>query len=355
MNYPARLSALRSRLAGTRVDCLLVSARANLFYLTGFTGSAGFLLVDEKGSTLYTDGRYELQAAEEVRGSRVVITRRGTAKAVIARARRYRRVGFEASADYRFFRLLAEAVGLTRLRGLESAVEQLRLVKDEEELARIRRSVELNSRVFRETVPLLRPGMPEREVAAELEYRMRRYGADQPAFETIVAAGPRSALPHARASPRPLGKKELLVLDHGAILANYASDMTRTVYLGVADPRVRALYGVVQEAQQRAIQAVRAGVKCAEVDRAARDHITRCGYGQHFPHSTGHGLGIEVHEIPRIAAREKMKLPAGAVITIEPGVYVPDLGGVRIEDVVLVRDRGAEVLTPTPKTLLEIQ
>lgn len=354
MNYCARLNDVRSRLTQWQVDCLLVGAAPNIFYLTGFTGSAGLLLVDEKGSTLYTDGRYRLQASEEVHESRVVVARSATTKAALGRAARYRRVGFEVSASYRFVRLLADAIGTRRLRAIEGAVEQHRLVKDEEELARIRRSVELNSRVFQETVALLRPGLAEQEVAAELEYRMRRYGAEQPAFETIVASGPRSALPHARAGPRRLGKKEFLVLDHGAILAHYASDMTRTVYLGTADRRVRALYGVVKEAQQRAIGAVRAGVSCSAVDRAAREHITRCGYGKHFPHSTGHGLGIEVHEVPRIAAREKTKLPAGAVITIEPGVYVPGFGGVRIEDVVVVREQSAEVLTPTPKGLLEL-
>ena len=353
MNHPARLSALRSRLAEVQVDCLLVSERANLFYLSGFTGSAGLLLVDERGSTLYTDGRYALQAEQEVRGSRVVIVRSAT-KAVLARARRYRRVGFEASADYRLFRVLAEGLGIERVQSCENAVEQLRLIKDEHELEQIRRAVALNSRVFQETVAWLRPGMTEQEVAAELEYRMRRYGAQQPAFETIVAGGPRSALPHARASLRPLGKKEFLVLDHGAILGNYSSDMTRTVYLGDADRRARALYGVVKEAQERAIRAVHSGVSCSAVDRAARRHIARCGYGDRFPHSTGHGLGIQVHEMPRIAAREKARLPAGAVITIEPGVYVPGLGGVRIEDVVVVRNKGAEILTPTPKGLLEV-
>lgn len=350
-----RLAALRSRLPEVKVDCLLVGCMPNIFYLTGFTGSAGLLLVDEKAATLYTDGRYTLQAAEEVRGARVVVPRGPVTRAALRRARRYRRVGFEASAGYRFFRLLAEEAAPARPRAVESLVEQLRLVKDQEEIARIRQSVEMNSRVFEETLPLLREGMAEQEVAAELEYRMRRYGAEQPAFPTIAASGPRSALPHARTGARKLGKKEFLVLDHGAILAHYASDMTRTVYLGSADRRARALYWVVKEAQERAIRAVRAGVSCSQVDRAAREHITRCGYARHFTHSTGHGLGIEVHEIPRVAAREKLRLPAGAVITIEPGVYLPGYGGVRIEDVVVVREGGAEVLTPTSKALREIE
>jgi len=341
-------------MAEAGVDCLLLTSLPNIFYLTGFTGTAGVLLVTEKSSTLYTDGRYGQQAAEEVQQARVAVARGEAASAAVGRARRYRRLGFEASASYAFFRLLADKAGGRRLEPLRQVVERLRMIKDQEEVERIRRAVELNARVFRDVLPLLRPGVSERDVAAELEYRMRRYGAEKAAFDSIVAAGPRSAMPHARAGARPAGRNEFLLLDHGAILAHYASDMTRTVYLGAADRRARQLYGVVREAQQRAVAAVRAGCSCAEVDRAARDCVSQRGYASQFPHSTGHGLGIEVHEIPRIAAREKTSLGAGAVITIEPGVYVPGFGGVRIEDVVVVREGGAEVLTPTPRELLEL-
>jgi Xaa-Pro aminopeptidase len=354
MNHPARLDALRSRLAAERVECLLVTWLPNIFYLSGFTGSAGVLLVDERRSILFTDGRYTVQAAEEARGSQVVIPRSGALKAAAGRLSRYRRAGFEASADYRTWRRLCEQAGAGRLRPLENVVEQLRLVKDDDELERIRRSVALNSRAFQQTVKRIRPGVREMEVAAELEYRMRLLGAERPAFETVVVGGPRSAMPHARASARPLGENEVVVLDHGAILSNYASDMTRTVHLGAAGRRARALYHVVLEAQQRAVAAVRPGVACSAVDRAARQYITGRGLGRYFTHSTGHGLGIEVHEIPRVARRDKTRLPAGAVITIEPGIYVPGIGGFRIEDVVVVRERGAEVLTTTPKALLEL-
>ena len=354
MNHPARLDALRSRLAAERVECLLVTSLANIFYLSGFTGSAGMLLVDERRSILFTDGRYTLQAAEEARGSQVVIPRSGALKAAAGRLGRYRRAGFEASADYRTWRQLREQAGAGRLRPLENVVEQLRLVKDDDELERIRRSVALNSRAFQQTVRRIRPGVREVEVAAELEYRMRLMGAERPAFETVVAGGPRSAMPHARASARPLGENEVVVLDHGAIRSNSASDMTRTVHLGAAGRRARALYQVVLEAQQRAVAAVRAGALCSAVDRAAREHIRGCGFGRYFTHSTGHGLGIEVHEIPRLARRDKTKLPAGAVITIEPGIYVPGIGGFRIEDVAVVREWGAEVLTTTPRALLEL-
>jgi Xaa-Pro aminopeptidase len=354
MNHPARLEALRSRLAAERLECLLVTSLPNIFYLSGFTGSAGVLLVDERRSILFTDGRYTLQAAEEVHGSRVVIPRSGALKAAAGRLGRYRRAGFEVSADYWTWRRLCEQAGAGRLRPLENVVEQLRLVKDDDELERIRRSVALNSRAFQQTVKRIHPGVREMEVAAELEYRMRLLGAERPAFESVVAGGPRSAMPHARASARPLGENEVVVLDHGAILANYASDMTRTVHLGAASRRARALYRVVWEAQQRAVAAVRAGVACSAVDRAARQHITRRGWGRYFTHSTGHGLGIEVHEIPRVARRDTTRLPAGAVITIEPGIYVPGIGGFRIEDVVVVRERGAGVFTTAPKALLEL-
>jgi len=353
MDHPARLDALRLRLAAERVECLLVTSLPNVFYLSGFTGSAGVLLVDEGRSVLFTDGRYALQAAEEVHGSRVVILRSGALEAAARRLGRYRCAGLEASADCRTWRQLREQAGACRLRLLENVVEQLRLVKDDDELERIRRSVALNSRAFQQTVKRIRPGLREVDVAAELEYRMRLLGAERPAFETVVAGGPRSAMPHARASTRPLGENEVVVLDHGAILSNYASDMTRTVHLGAASRRARALFRVVLEAQQRAVAAVRAGAACSAVDRAARECISRHGLGRYFTHSTGHGLGIEVHEIPRVARRDKTRLPAGAVITIEPGIYIPGMGGFRIEDVVVVRERGAEVLTTTPRALLE--
>ncbi len=349
-----RINSLRARLPAARMDCLFVFSLPNIFYLTGFTGSAGVLLVEEGRATLFTDGRYALQAREEVKSAKVVITRTGALKAAARRARRHARAGFEAGCGYRTWCTLAELLGARRLRPADGLVEELRMVKEDSEIESIREAVETNSRVFDEVVPLIKPGVTELDIAAELEYRMRRYGGERPAFETIAAAGWRSALPHARAGSRPLGKNEFLVLDHGVILGHYASDMTRTVYLGTADRRARTLYGVVQEAQQRAIEAVRAGVACSVVDRAARGHIARCGFDQLFTHSTGHGLGIEVHEGPRVAARETTKLPAGSVITIEPGVYVPDYGGVRIEDVVVVRERGAEVLTRTPKHLLEL-
>ena len=351
-----RIERLRALLPGERVDCLLVARVSNLRYLTGFTGSAGLLLVEEREATFYTDGRYTLQAAAEVKGARVVVPKHGVLDVVLRRLKKkpYRRIGFEAGVSYLQYRKMAEELGARRLRPVTDAVERLRLVKDEREISAIRAAAELNSRVLEEVLPMIRVGMKEADMAAEIEFRMRRRGADKPAFETIVASGPHSAMPHARPSSRTFGKNEFIVLDQGAILAGYASDMTRTVHLGRAGRASRELYATVLEAHEQAKAAVHAGVSCRAVDKAARAPIQARGWSQYFPHSTGHGLGLDVHEMPRIAAREKAILPAGAVVTIEPGVYLPGTGGVRIEDLVVVRENGAETLTPSPKKFLVI-
>jgi Xaa-Pro aminopeptidase len=214
--------------------------------------------------------------------------------------------------------------------------------------------VELNSRVFDEMLPLVKEGVSEQDLAAEVEYRMRRQGAEKASFDTIVASGPRSALPHAQPSARRLRAGEFLLFDQGAILNGYASDMTRTVFLGRAGREARRLYATVLEAQQQARQAVRAGARGAAVDRAARRVIRQRGWGRYFSHSTGHGVGLEIHEMPRLGAGDRSPLPAGAVVTIEPGVYLPGFAGVRIEDMLVVREGGSDLLTPTPHDLIEL-
>ena len=234
----------------------------------------------------------------------------------------------------------------------QSPVEQLRAVKDAEEIACIRAGVELTARVFEEILTYIRPGVRELELAAEIDYRMKQHGARGPAFETIVASGPRAALPHGRASTKRLARNELVIFDLGAILSDYHSDMTRTVYLGTPTARVKRIYDAVQAAQARAREAVRAGVPASRVDAAARAALARQGLGRYFVHGTGHGLGLEIHEDPRVGPKAQGRLAAGNVITIEPGVYVPGWGGVRLEDVVVVRRNGAERLTPLSTELL---
>ncbi|MGA2602319.1 MAG: M24 family metallopeptidase, partial [Bryobacteraceae bacterium] len=233
-----------------------------------------------------------------------------------------------------------------------SLIEKWRMVKTPEEIERIRRSVETNSNAFTEAIKTIKPGMTEAELAAEIEYRMRRGGAEKPSFDTIVASGARTALPHAQPGPQRFREHEVVLIDMGATRNGYCSDMTRMAFLGKPDPKTRKMYEAVLEAQLAAIDAVREGTTGGKVDRAARQMLKSKGLDKQFVHSTGHGLGLEIHEPPRLGKKDKTRLEAGMVITIEPGVYIEGSGGVRIEDTVLVTKNGCEVLTPTSKELM---
>lgn len=225
------------------------------------------------------------------------------------------------------------------------------MVKSADELNRIRRSVVTNSKAFEQTVTRVKPGMKEQDLAAELEYRMRRLGAEKPSFETIVAGGVRSALPHAQPTAAKLESGQLVVVDMGALQDGYCSDMTRMLFLGTPGAKVKAAYKAVLEAQLAAIDTVRPGVTATRVDAAARNTLKRHGLDKAFVHSTGHGLGLEIHEPPRIGKKDKTRLRAGMAITIEPGIYIQGFGGIRIEDTVIVTDTGCEVVTATDKEL----
>jgi Xaa-Pro aminopeptidase len=241
-----------------------------------------------------------------------------------------------------------------RLREAPALVEQARMVKDEEEIACIRSAVILGASLFDRALQVIRPGIREAEVAAEMEYAARQAGAEAMSFETIIASGERSALPHGRASQAAIPGHGFVVCDFGVILSGYCSDMTRTVYVGRPSAEARGVYQAVKQAQQAAVDAVRLGVSVGEVDHAARKSLQKSGLAKYFTHSTGHGVGLEIHEAPRVAAGQNEVLQAGMVITIEPGVYVPGKWGLRIEDMVVVTERGCEVLTPTSKELVTI-
>jgi len=228
-------------------------------------------------------------------------------------------------------------------------IEALRFVKDEDEVARIRAACRITSKSFEETIPFVKPGATESDLAAEIEYRMKQHGAEGPAFDTIVASGPRGAFPHARASNRVLGESELVIFDLGAILAGYAADMTRTLYIGThPGRRIRSLYKAVLQAQQGAVESLRKGVKGGDVDAVARRILERRGLGKYFTHSTGHGVGLDIHEKPRLGRGDKTRLEVGCVVAAEPGVYIEGLGGVRLEDTILVGPEGPEILTTAP-------
>jgi Xaa-Pro aminopeptidase len=251
-------------------------------------------------------------------------------------------------------RLVKAMPSSLRLREAPVLVEQARMIKDAEEIERLRTAVLLGSRLFDVVLKAIRPGVKETEVAAELEYAARQAGADAMSFDTIIASGTRSALPHGRASGSVIPANGFVVCDFGVILAGYCSDMTRTVHVGQPNAEMRRIYAAVRDAQQAALEMVSAGVSTGEVDQSARKVLRNKGLAKHFTHSTGHGVGLEIHEAPRLAAGQKDALQAGMVITIEPGAYIPGVGGVRIEDMVLVTDNGCQILTPTGKELITI-
>jgi Xaa-Pro aminopeptidase len=359
MNYQLRQGTLREGLATTQFDALLVSHLPNIRYLCGFTGSSGLLLIEEAGSVFFTDVRYDTQAHAEVKSAKVVVARQAVLNAAaerIAALRGRKAIGIEAehatvSERKRLNDLLPARL---RLKNATALVERLRMVKDEEELALIRTAVRLGAKLFDRALEVIRPGVKESEVAAEMEYMARRAGAEEMSFSTIIASGTRSALPHGRASDQPIKPGGFVVCDFGVILAGYCSDQTRTVWVGSASQEARAAYEAVQEAQQAAIAAVRPGARASDVDGAARKVLRKRGLGRYFTHSTGHGVGLEIHEAPRVAAGQKDVLRPGMVITIEPGVYFPGKWGVRIEDMVAVTERGCDVLTPTSKSFLAV-
>jgi len=362
MDLRRRQQKLREHLSTTRFDALLVSHLPNIRYLCGFTGSAGLLLVEAKASTFFSDVRYDTQAHEEVKSAKVVITRKGPLEALgeflAKRRKRARRQIIGLESDHF---TLAEKKRLTQTRSASvlfkdapPVVERFRMIKDDDEIAKIRSAVLLGAKIYDRALEVLRPGVKEVEVAAEMELAARRGGAEAMSFDTIIASGPRSALPHGRASSQPIVPGAFVVCDFGVILSSYCSDQTRTVWVGTASDEARQAYEAVREAQQAAIEAVRAGVKAGEVDAAARTSLREAGFGRYFTHSTGHGVGLEIHEGPRIGDGQREILQQGMVITIEPGVYFPGKWGVRIEDIVVVTAGGCEVLTPTKKDFLAI-
>ena len=316
------------------------------------------MLVLKAGSTLITDGRFTVQAKEETRGLKIELQDGGLYASVGTHLRKKGavRVGFDANRlTVAQLNALRKAIG-SKWRGREASglVERLRMKKDAQELSVMRKAAVLAGEVVESVLKLIRPGVRENEIAAEIEYQMKQRGASGASFETIVASGPRGALPHARPTSKRLRKNELVVLDLGVILGHYCSDMTRTVHLGRAARRIRDWYRSVQTAQEAAVAAVRAGVTCGEVDAAAREVLKKNGLDQYFVHSTGHGLGLEVHEEPRVARGQAVRLEAGNVITIEPGIYLEGVGGIRIEDDVLVGAGRGEVLTRVTRDLIEL-
>ena len=353
-----RLKRVQDWLEKNRLDGLLVTHLPNLRYLCGFTGSAGALAVLGGEAVLFTDSRYTIQAHEEAIGVgvRVVAGDVLTGAAKWVRKAKARDIGFESA---RLTVAGREALGRSagkrvRWRPVRGCVEAFRAVKDAWEIQAMREAADLGSAVLADVLPLIKPGVREVQLAAEMEYRMRRRGADGVAFETIVAFGERTALPHGRPTTRALRRNELVLLDWGAILRGYCCDLTRTLYLGRAPTQVRRWYQAVLNAQMAAREVLRPGISAGRVDAATREILERRGLARYFTHSTGHGLGLEVHEAPRLGRGQKEKIQAGMVVTLEPGIYVENVGGIRIEDDVTLTPGGIEVLTSASREFLQL-
>jgi Xaa-Pro aminopeptidase len=357
MNHKRRLIDLQQRLEKLRLQSLLITHMPNVRYLCGFTGSSGALVVSEQSATLFTDGRYTVQAKQEAKSARVRIARGNPAAAALETLKRTRNSTVGIEGDHLSLSAagaLRKAASHVRLKPTSGLVERVRMIKDPEEIVQLQAAVMLASGLFEVLLHGVKPGTSESHVAAELEYVARRSGAQGMSFDTIVAAGERSAMPHGVASENPIPSSGFVVLDYGVILAGYCSDMTRTVHVGSVGQKQRALYQAVLEAQLAAISAVHPGQEAGKVDQAARKVLRKAGFASYFTHSTGHGVGLEIHEPPRLGKGQEELLQPGMVITIEPGAYVPGLGGVRIEDMVLVTEGGCQVLTPTPKELVTL-
>jgi Xaa-Pro aminopeptidase len=347
-------------LSDARLDALIVTHLPNVRYLCGFTGSAAVLAITERGSLLFSDRRYTQQAKDEARAARIKILRGKSALASamdwLGKQKRLRRVGIEpAHLSVADKGTLTRSVGHGgRLVNAPPMIERMRMVKDKAEIGLIRAACHLGVRLFSRLQEVVRSGASESRVAGELEFAAREAGAEQMAFSTIIAGGARSALPHGRASATKLPARGFVVCDFGVILAGYCSDMTRTLHVGRPRPDARRAYEAVKDAQQAGLEAVQPGKTVGEVDLAARKLLRKRNLGRYFTHSTGHGLGLEIHEAPRVAAGQNDLLRPGMVITIEPGVYVPGKWGVRIEDTVVVTEKGCEILTACSKDLISV-
>ena len=359
MDVPGRTARLLALLEAAGCDVLLVTNLVDLRYLTGFTGSAGLLVVTPDGSTLVSDGRYRDQAAEQVAASgapaavAISPTSAGQCQLVADAAAGAGTVGLQAAhvswAAERAY--AAEWFPTASVVPTEGLVEGLRAVKDEGEVARLRAAAAIADAALATTRPLLAERPTERSFALALDQEVRRLGADDVSFETIVGSGPNGAKPHARPGRRVIDEGDLVVIDFGALFDGYHSDMTRTIVVGEPSATQRRMLEVVLASQAAGVAAVAAGVSCSEVDRTCREVIAGAGWGDAFLHGTGHGVGLDIHEGPPVSATSAATLVAGHVVTVEPGVYLPEHGGVRIEDTVIVTEGGSRPITEAPKTI----
>lgn len=350
-----RITRLRAAMEARGLEALFVTSAVNRRYLTGFTGSSGYVFITADRAVLMTDFRYTTQASDQAKHMQVVEhapKMTDTLKQLLSEAG-LTRIGFEQEhVTYSTYAAYSEQLQGIELVPVGRLVEDLRMIKDAEELAVMREAAQLADTTFSHILGFIKPGVREKDLALEMEFFMRKHGATSSSFDTIVASGERSALPHGVASERVIQGNEFIKFDFGALYNGYCSDLTRTVFLGTPSDKHRDIYNIVLEAQLNALAHIRPGMTGREADALARDIIKRHGYGDQFGHSTGHGVGMEIHEMPRLASSSDDVLTPGMTVTVEPGIYLPGFGGVRIEDDIVITDSGIEIITQSTKELL---
>ena len=341
-----RISKLREKIK--EVDGFIVTNLNNIHYLVGFSGSSGVLIITQKEVVFFTDFRYKEQCAREIKSADVVIVKESLFDEISRHSivRSLKKIGFEESIKYSSYSILKKELKGKKLSPLKNKVEELRKIKEPGEIKIIKESAKIALSSFEAIKSLIKVGIREMDIALELEYRMKKNGAQGTSFETIVGSGPNAALPHARAGRRKLKSGDTVVLDFGVLYYYYSSDTTRTIILG-ENPEAHKVYKIVEKAQLAAIKEIKPGVALKELDHIARDIISNAGYGKYFGHSLGHGVGLEVHELPRLSTKSEDIAAPGMVFTVEPGIYIPNSCGVRIEDMVVVRDKGIDIITKT--------
>lgn len=351
-----RIEKIKQILDELSLDAFYITHIPNIRYITGFSGSSAFVIITKNNNYFLTDFRYKEQSAEQVKGFEIVVNYQASEeiKKIFA-AEGFKRVGFESThMTVNGLSALNKANPGVEFVPVAERIEKLTMIKAPEEVELIKKAIEVTDKTFSKLLEIIKPGMKEKDVSAEISYWHKKFGADKDAFDPIVASGWRGCLPHGVASSKIIESGEMVTLDFGCIYNGFCSDLTRTISVGEPSEEMKKIYNIVYDAQQKAINSAKAGMTTKNLDSIARDYIAENGYGDKFGHGLGHGLGIEVHEMPGVSQRTDISLPAGVVVTIEPGIYVEKLGGVRIEDDILITDGGCEVLNKSPKELIVI-
>lgn len=345
---------IRKYISEKNIDGMLITSYENRRYVTDFTGSNGYVIITQQKAIIITDSRYTEQAQKEAKGFEIVtynLDVLSTLKSVLMELN-IKNIGYETKklSDYDITRLRANIDTISWI-PLDNFILGYRSIKNEMEIEKIRRAVDIADSTINELCKFIKPGMTEKEVAVELEYLMAKKGSEVSAFGTIVASGKRSSLPHGSPTNKKIEKGDMVVIDFGACYEGYMSDITRTIWVGEPDPKMFVIFNIVLESQEAAINCIRPGIKTGDIDKVHREIFIKHGLEQYSLRGLGHGVGLEIHELPRIIMGGEEEIREGMVFTIEPGLYIPDLGGVRIEDIVYVKQDGCEVLTKSPKVL----